>query len=446
MPVTIDELSNMASFGGGGQRRSEVTLLPDPEPPRGPAHRDLRRRPRRRAAAHVRRTVPRQARRRTRPGSSTPTTAASAWVWDGETHPNVGFNAVAGRPIERVRLRADPLRRDAPRRVGHRRPRPRHGPQRGVRVAVLPVVPARLRRPALSARADGPRARAGRDAGLERLASRGVGGTHPDRIIPLQLPWLLDPEVAAAEIRRNAERGFKAVTFSESARQARAPVAPHRLLGPVPRRLRGDRRPSSASTSARRATSPIDVGGRAARDDRRALLRVRDVRRRRLAVLEDPGPIPRHQDLPVGGRDRLGRRRSWTGSTTCFDYQMGTCGTWEGIDLTPAEVLRRNFWFCAIDDELGVGHASPDRRRPHPRRRVRLPARRLDLARHAGRLGPTARRDARRRGAARHAGRTPPRCSAIRSRPRRGPNPKRARSAPLCADLAGTSTGRRGRR
>jgi predicted TIM-barrel fold metal-dependent hydrolase len=25
-------------------------------------------------------------------------------------------------------------------------------------------------------------------------------------------------------------------------------------------------------------------------------------------------------------------------------------GTWQGIELTPAEVLLRNFWFCAIED------------------------------------------------------------------------------------------------
>ena len=40
-------------------------------------------------------------------------------------------------------------------------------------------------------------------------------GTFPDRIIPLQLPWLTDVAVAAAEVRRNAERGFKAVSFPE---------------------------------------------------------------------------------------------------------------------------------------------------------------------------------------------------------------------------------------
>lgn len=41
-------------------------------------------------------------------------------------------------------------------------------------------------------------------------------GPYPDRIIPSQVTWLLDPVIAAAEIRRNAERGFKAVSFSEN--------------------------------------------------------------------------------------------------------------------------------------------------------------------------------------------------------------------------------------
>jgi predicted TIM-barrel fold metal-dependent hydrolase len=38
----------------------------------------------------------------------------------------------------------------------------------------------------------------------------------PDRLIPSQITWLPDVEIAAAEIRRNAERGFKAVAFTEN--------------------------------------------------------------------------------------------------------------------------------------------------------------------------------------------------------------------------------------
>lgn len=41
-------------------------------------------------------------------------------------------------------------------------------------------------------------------------------GPYPDRFISQQVTWLPDPEIAAAEIRRNAERGFKCVSFSEN--------------------------------------------------------------------------------------------------------------------------------------------------------------------------------------------------------------------------------------
>ena len=38
---------------------------------------------------------------------------------------------------------------------------------------------------------------------------------HPDRIIPPGITWLSDPDLGAAEIRRNAERGFRAVSLPE---------------------------------------------------------------------------------------------------------------------------------------------------------------------------------------------------------------------------------------
>jgi predicted TIM-barrel fold metal-dependent hydrolase len=38
----------------------------------------------------------------------------------------------------------------------------------------------------------------------------------PQRFIPCQLTWLADAKVAAAEIYRNAERGYRAVSFSEN--------------------------------------------------------------------------------------------------------------------------------------------------------------------------------------------------------------------------------------
>ena len=41
-------------------------------------------------------------------------------------------------------------------------------------------------------------------------------GSHPDRFVPCQLPYLGDPERAAEEVRRNATRGVHAVSFSEN--------------------------------------------------------------------------------------------------------------------------------------------------------------------------------------------------------------------------------------
>lgn len=38
----------------------------------------------------------------------------------------------------------------------------------------------------------------------------------PERFISCQLPWLADPVVAADEVRRNAARGFRTVSFSEN--------------------------------------------------------------------------------------------------------------------------------------------------------------------------------------------------------------------------------------
>ncbi|HVM67203.1 MAG TPA: amidohydrolase family protein, partial [Acidimicrobiales bacterium] len=43
---------------------------------------------------------------------------------------------------------------------------------------------------------------------------------HPDRIIPLGITFLSDPQVGAEEVRRNAERGFRSVTL---------PERPHRI-------------------------------------------------------------------------------------------------------------------------------------------------------------------------------------------------------------------------
>ena len=63
--------------------------------------------------------------------------------------------------------------------------------------------------------AQGPRARAGLRQGLQRLDGRGVVRRLGGALIPLIIVPLWDAELAADEVRRNAERGVHAVCFSE---------------------------------------------------------------------------------------------------------------------------------------------------------------------------------------------------------------------------------------
>ena len=78
-------------------------------------------------------------------------------------------------------------------------------------------------------------------------------------------------------------------------------------------------------------------------------------------------------------------------------------GTWEGIDLTPREVMQRNFWFCAIDDPAGARAAPPHRRRPRAAR-DRLPPPGRHVARHPGAAPPADRALPRRRHPQAHVG------------------------------------------
>ena len=70
--------------------------------------------------------------------------------------------------------------------------------------------------------------------------------------------------------------------------------------------------------------------------------------------------------------DRLDYIHDWSGHGR---------GAWPSTELTPTEVLLRNFWFCIARRPVDLAHPRPHRRRPH-HGRGRLPPRRLDLARH----------------------------------------------------------------
>lgn len=171
-------------------------------------------------------------------------------------------------------------------------------------------------------------------------------GPHPDRIIPCQITWLPDPVVAAAEIRRNAERGFKAVAFSENPEKLGLPSIYKEDWDPFLRACAETGTVinlhvgSSSETMFPSSDSDLavlgvlfPVNGFAAATDwlfAKIPLRFPDVK----IVLSEGG---------IGWVPILLDRLSYMGRD---DDRRAAFG-----GMTPVEVFRRNFWFTTFSDE-----------------------------------------------------------------------------------------------
>lgn len=136
------------------------------------------------------------------------------WEYEGQTYPNVGLNAVVGRPKEEWAL--EPANFEEMRRGCW---------DIDARIADMDLagIEASVCFPSLIAGFAGTVFSRSKDPALGEACVRAWNdwhldvwaGTHPGRIIPLQLTWLMDPEVAASMVRHNAERGFRALSFPE---------------------------------------------------------------------------------------------------------------------------------------------------------------------------------------------------------------------------------------
>ncbi len=226
-----------------------------------------------------------------------------SWVFDGDELPNVGFNAVAGRPVSEYSW--EPARFDEMRRGAWNIDARVHDMD-------LNGIYASVNFPSFLAGFSGYRLQLDHDADLALAVVRAWNdyhlevwaGTHPGRIIPLQLPWLLDPEVAAQEIRRNAERGFRAVSFTESPDKMDLPSLYSDHWDPFFRACE-ETETVLCMHFGSSGTTPTASDG-APPEAVTVLFGVNLDGRRRLAVRQDPAAVPGHQALPVGGRHRLG--------------------------------------------------------------------------------------------------------------------------------------------
>jgi predicted TIM-barrel fold metal-dependent hydrolase len=169
---------------------------------------------------------------------------------------------------------------------------------------------------------------------------------HPDRIVPMGITFLGDAELGAAEIRRNAARGFTAVTLPEQ---------PHRIG--MPSIFSGWWDPIIAACAETETVICLHVGS--------------------TGVVDMPADAPM---VPLAatlfGQLSLTACTEWlwSGAPVRFPdvkiamseggigwvamlhdrleniVERSGYGSYFSGDLRPAEVLHRNFWFCTIDD------------------------------------------------------------------------------------------------
>jgi predicted TIM-barrel fold metal-dependent hydrolase len=298
-------------------------------------------------------------------------TGAQAWTFEGRLYPNVGLNAVVGRP--QAEWSMDPARFD------QMRPGCFDIEQRIVDMDRAGIW-ASLCFPSLVSgfcgavysRATNP------ELGLACLRAFNDwhhevwAGSHPERIIPLQLPYLADVTVATDEVRQNAARGFKAVSFPEFPAQ----------LG-LPSIFSGQWDPFFAACEETDTVVCLHTGASS------------------WAPL--PSPDPPFELLPtlfpVNALVAAGEWL-WSGVPLRFpdlniamseggigwipmlmdraDYVLshsaaGSESTAWPSSMKPSEVLQRNFWYCSIDDPssvnmrdvIGVDHIMVESDYPH---------------------------------------------------------------------------------
>ena len=285
-----------------------------------------------------------------------------AWVYEDQLFANVGLNAVVGRPREEWSME--------PARFDEMRPgcfdiheRIKDMDTGGILASVCfpsliagfcGAVFSRSKDPELGLAC----VRAWNDWHLEYWA-----GTYPGRMIPLQIPWLKDVEVAAEDVRRNAERGFKAVSFAELPAKLDLPSLHSKYWDPF-----------LAACEETGTVICLHTGSS--------------------GWAPIPSPDPPFELFPtLFPASSLVAATDWLWSRVCLrfpglkiamseggigwvamladraDYVLDHSASgqesrsWRG-DLRPSEVLGRNFWFCTIDDPSSVdaviGRMGPD--------------------------------------------------------------------------------------
>jgi predicted TIM-barrel fold metal-dependent hydrolase len=155
-----------------------------------------------------------------------------AWVFDGKSYLQVGLNAVAGRPREDWSLEAtsfDDIRRgcwDIDERI-------RDMNLGGIYASVN--FPSQISGfcGSVYSRCSDPELGLAVTRAWNDWFAEEWWGPYPERSIPMGITWLTDPQLGAAEVRRNADRGFTALTLPEQPHRIGLPSASSTYWDPI---------------------------------------------------------------------------------------------------------------------------------------------------------------------------------------------------------------------
>lgn len=274
---------------------------------------------------------------------------SEVWLMEDRKIPNAGANANVGRPYSEYTH--EPTRFDQMRRGAW-----------DVRARVhdmdLAGIWASLCFPSMVAGFAGARFAETHDPEFGLAAMRAWNdwhleawvGAYPERFLAQQITWLRDPMIAAAEIRRNADRGFYSLSFPEQPEKLGLPSIYTGYWDPVMRACAETGTVLSLHVGS--ASSVVSGSSDAPPDVVASLFFVSSIittsdwlyskiplRFPELRIAISEGGIGWVPAL-IDRLEHCSRYREYTGG-------------WIGEDLSPIDVLRRNFWFCALDDTAG---------------------------------------------------------------------------------------------
>jgi predicted TIM-barrel fold metal-dependent hydrolase len=167
---------------------------------------------------------------------------------------------------------------------------------------------------------------------------------YPERIVPLGITFISDPERGAAEIRRNAERGFTAVTLPERPQRIGFPSLFTGYWDPIIE--------ACAETDTVIALHVGSSGGYESPEGAPSLqLGATMFGQLSLAACAEwlwSGYAVRYPNLKIAmSEGGIG----WVAMLLDrLDNIIDRSGYGMGWDERPADVLKRNFWFCTLDD------------------------------------------------------------------------------------------------